>query len=54
MALQEGQPRKVSVAGAEASRQEWQSQALKRLREERWDEFDARQHCFRAAEVDGQ
>ena len=60
-----GQPKKVSVAEAEARRQERRtrrrSQAnqqaektLKRRREERWDEFFKRQHGRQAAEADGQ
>ena len=56
-----GQPRKVSVAEAEARRQERRSQArqqaaktLKRHRDERGDEFYTRQHSSQAGEADGQ
>ena len=56
-----GQPRKVSVAEAEARRQEWQSQGnqqavktLKLCREEQWDEFCRCQHCSQAEEADKQ
>ena len=56
-----GQPRKVSVAEAEARRHELLSQTreqvaktLKRRKEERGDEFYKRQHGRQAAEADGQ